>query len=85
MSVSLNVVSVFYSDSFVQIIWSTDRHYIMTGRLAIIITQHKIKTRRPAITIDKRNIMTQRLAITLKRHNIMVTLRFLITGKVVIP
>jgi hypothetical protein len=31
----------------------SDRHYIMTGRLAIIITQHKIKTRRPPITIDK--------------------------------
>jgi hypothetical protein len=125
MSVSLNVVSVFYSDLFVQIVWSTchivtfcrnvvmsfftllytvtdqhykilyqqitmlchhkitkiqliemtskhhipigkrniiifgintisDRHHIMTGRLAIIITQHKIKTRRPPITIDKR-------------------------------
>jgi hypothetical protein len=25
----------------------SDRHYIMNGRLAIIITQHKIKTRRP--------------------------------------
>ena len=43
----------------------SDRHYIMTGRFAIIITQHKIKTRRPAITIDKRYIMAQRLAINI--------------------
>ena len=63
---------------------------IMTGWLAIIITQHKIKTRRPPITIDKRDIMAQRLAInidwhydirlanTLEQHNIM-TQRIAIT------
>jgi hypothetical protein len=43
----------------------SDRHYIMTGRLVIIITQHKIKIWRPPITIDKRYIMAQRLAINI--------------------
>jgi hypothetical protein len=45
----------------------SDRHYIMTGRLVIIITQHKIKIRRPPITIDKRYIMAEHYGVFLEQ------------------